>query len=341
VYPYTVQERPERLTRKKIHELFLNPERPPFLDFSPPLFTTESAAIKARSGAVEKGLLAPSLEEIADSHGSPPFSTVLSVCKLLKLHSLIPPIEGVGIEVGSGLALLSCALKKLDENHSINGIIALEATKPFVTHGIRLTSQELLGDQARAILPCYGVFEDLPMEDSSLDFGFQIESLHHADSLNLAISEISRIIRPGGYFVSIDRSWIDSVKQKTLEKMLDHEYSRDWLRGKNFNPDVRFTRRQNGEHEYRDREWIEAFQKNGFTITAIAFLHPKLKTWHVLKRFIGLLNINKLFKIEVESRPGILRTFVAQTLGIKKLKFSNLLISPHPRPLMVMILRKN
>lgn len=341
MYPLAVNPRLERHTLNQIREFFRGPNQPMFLDFSPPFETTESAAIKARSGAVEKGLKAPSLEDIASSHGSPPFSTILGVCKLLKQHTLLPELEGFGIEVGSGLALLSCAFKQMDENNSIEGIIALEATKPFVTNGIRLSSQELLGNQSRAILPCYGVFEDIPIEDSAIDFGIQIESLHHAESLSSAISEITRIIRPGGYFISIDRSWIDNAKQETLEKMLDHEYSRDWLKGKNFDPNVRFTRRQNGEHEYRDREWIEAFETNGFSVLSKTFLHPNLEFWHVLKRVIGLLHLNRFLRIEVEARPGIIRTFVAQSLGIKKFMFSNLIISPHPRPLTVMVLKKN
>ena len=263
------------------------------------------------------------------------------MCKLLKRHGLIPPLEGYGIEVGAGLALLSCSFKQLDENDLIDGIIALEATKPFVTNGIRLSSQELLGNQSRAILPCYGVFEEIPIEDCAIDFGIQIESLHHAESLSLAISEISRIIRPGGYFISIDRSWIDNVKQETLEKMLDHEYSHDWLMGKNFPPYIRFTRKQNGEHEYRDREWIEAFETNGFRVISRTFLHPKLEWWHVFKRLIGLLHMKKIFRIEVESRRGILRSFLAQWLGIKTSRISSILISPHPRPLTVMILYKH
>ncbi len=336
-----MNQRPKRLSKNQIRELFQSPNQPLFLDFSPPSSTTEGIAIKARSGAVEKGLNGPSLGDIAGSHGSPPFSTILGVCTLLNRQGLMPNLEGYGIEVGSGLALLSCAFKQLDETNLIEGIIALEATKPFVTNGIRLSSQEVLGNQSRAILPCYGVFEDIPIEDSAIDFGIQIESLHHAESLSSAISEISRIIRPGGFFISIDRSWIDNVKQETLEKMLDHEYSRDWLKGKNFDPNVRFTRRQNGEHEYRDREWIEAFETNGFSMLSKTFLHPNLEFWHVLKRVIGLLHLDKFLKIEVKSRPGIIRTFVAQSLGIKKFMFSNLIISPHPRPLTVMILKKN
>ena len=54
VYSLGVNQRPNRLSLHQIREIFQSPNRPPFLDFSPPVSTTESTAIKARSGAVEK-----------------------------------------------------------------------------------------------------------------------------------------------------------------------------------------------------------------------------------------------------------------------------------------------
>ena len=331
---------PTRLSRRNIQNLFLSSNQPLYLDFWPSKETTESVAIKARSSAVEQGLGASSLNDVAGSHGSPPFATILSLCQLLNEKNLLPNIQGLGIEVGSGLALLSCALKRLDVSGSISGIIALEATKPFVTDGIRLSTEELLGEDSRSILPCYGVFEDIPVADNALDFGIQIESLHHAHSLSEAINEISRIIRPGGYFISIDRSWVDSVSQATLELMLDHQYSSNWLKEKNFDPSVRFTRRDNGEHEYRDLEWIEAFERNNFSVISVSFLHPKIELWHVAKRVIGIFNLNRLFSVKVKSRPGILRTYVTHKFGVKNRHFSNLLVSSHPRPLTVIVLKK-
>jgi len=330
-----------RLTRWQLQDLFQGGKLPNYLNFSPSEATIQSLAIKARSSAVEKGLNASNLSEIAASHGSPPFSTILGTWELLKKRDLIPKFEGIGIEVGSGLALLSCAVKKLDKESSIIGLIALEATKPFVTSGIGMTSREILGKDANSILPCFGVFEEIPLEDNSIDFGIQIESLHHANSLSDAIKEISRIICPGGYFVSIDRSWVDSVSQATLESMLDHQYSKEWLKGKNFDPDNEFTRRDNGEHEYRDCEWIDAFEKNGFRLVSLSFLHPSIEFWHVVKRFVSIFHLDRFFSIQVKSRPGVLRTYLAQTIGLKKISFSKLLISPHPRPLTVMVLRKN
>jgi SAM-dependent methyltransferase len=330
-----------RLTRAQVQDLFQGGNRSNYLNFSPSEAIIQSVAIKARSNAVEKGLNSSNLSDIAGSHGSPPFSIILGTWELLKSRGLIPKIQGIGIEVGSGLALLSCAVKTQDIENLITGLIALEATKPFVTSGIGITSREILGKDASSILPCFGVFEEIPLEDNSIDFGIQIESLHHANTLSDAIKEISRIICPGGYFVSIDRSWVDTVTQATLESMLNHQYSREWLKGKNFDQNLEFTRRDNGEHEYRDCEWLDAFESNGFKVISLSFLHPKIELWHVVKRIISIFHLNRFFSIQVKSRPGILRTYLAQTVGFKKFSFSNLLVSPHPRPLTVMVLRKN
>jgi hypothetical protein len=54
-------------------------------------------------------------------------------------------------------------------------------------------------------------------------------------------------------------------------------------------PEIELTRRMNGEHEYRRREWLEAFQAAGFRLLAMAELEreaePPLKSLARLASF--------------------------------------------------------
>jgi SAM-dependent methyltransferase len=307
----------------------------------PPKFYSESTAILSRGAATEKNLMNQNLDEVIQGTGSPPYDVIFELLEALRENRLIPEISGIGIELGAGLALLSAALVATDKQDLIQGIFALEAVKPFASNGIEKISSEILGSKKLKILPCYGVFEDIPLENGSLDFACQIESLHHAEDLNIAIREVARVLRPEAYLISIDRSWIDSVSTEVLEEMLDHEYSKQWLEAKRFNSDASFSRRDNGEHEYRDRDWKSAFERAGFTLVVEKHLHPEFKLWNAIKRLLGLLALSNFAGIEVMARPGTLRNFLLQKLGFPAREHSGLLRSPHPRPLTLFVFQKD
>lgn len=316
-------------------------ERPSFLNFMPPKKIANSLAISSREYATNRNLESQNLETIIVATGSPSYDVIRKVLELLRSQKVLPRIEGVGIELGAGLALLSVALIQEDDQNLIEGIFALEAVMPFASKGIQRTSAEILGPQRLKIMPCYGVFEEIPLADHTLDFACQIESLHHAEDLDVALKEVSRVLRPGAYLISIDRSWTDSVSTKVLEEMLDHEYSKQWLDAKKFNSESTFTRRDNGEHEYRDKDWKRAFERSGFTLVTEKHLHPDFKLWNAVKRILGLLAISNLVGVKVKARPGTLRNFFAQTPGFGKSGYSNLIRSSHPRPLTVFVFQKN
>jgi SAM-dependent methyltransferase len=326
----------------KLKEYFRSEDnRPTYVDFLPSKGITDSLAISARESAIEKNLQLDDFEAMLRGQSLPPYKVLRQVLELLRSKRVLPPIEGVGIELGAGLALLSVALIQRDDQNLIEGIFALEAVKPFASKGIQRTSAEILGPQRFKIMPCYGVFEEILLADCTLDFACQIESLHHAEDLEIALKEVSRVLRPGAYLISIDRSWIDSVPTKVLDEMLDHEYSKQWLDAKKFNSESTFTRRDNGEHEYRDKDWKRAFERSGFTLVMEKHLHPDFKLWNAIKRLLGLLAISNLVGIKVKARPGTLRNFFAQNLGLRKSDYSNLIRSPHPRPLTVFVFQKD
>lgn len=280
-----------------------------------------------------------SVSDIANAEGSPSYETINDLVKVLKKLSILPDMTGFGVELGSGIGLLSSAILDEDNQSKIRGVLAVEAVLPFVEFGIKFTAKEILGNDQYKILPCYGSFNSMNIADTTIDFIIQIEALHHADRLMPPIAETFRILKQGGFFVSIDRSWPNETKRAVLEELLDHKYSKDWLIQKGF-PEGIFTRRDNGEHEYIDKDWESAFEKTGYTRKRIIHLHPELTLRHVFKRVICLFKLNGIFGIRIKSRNGLIRSFLIYKLKLKTTKFSSVIISPHPRPLTISIWEK-
>jgi len=314
--------------------------RPNFLDFLPPERYVKGLAIGSREQAIEKALNLNDLNSIVGVQGLPPFQVLRDVLDELSDLNALPILEGTGIELGAGLALLSIAFLERDLNREIKGIVALEAVKPFVEKGIQKAGAQILGERSCCLLPCYGIFEEIPVEDQTFDFALQIESLHHAENLDNAVRELSRILKKGGVIVSFDRSWENSTRPEVLEELLDHEYSKDWLKTKHFAHEKKFTRRDNGEHEYTDNDWIQTFKKHDLSLIKLVHLHPKVETWHVKKRIASLLHISRLLGIKINSRPGVIRGWIGQKIGKGSRIHSNLLVSPHPRPLTMFVFKR-
>ena len=329
------------LTRDELKSNFASEsERPLYLDFKPRITIVGSKPIESREAATRKSLQLDNIDDIAGLEGSPSFEVVNSLVKVLKDARILPKLTGIGVEVGSGLGLLSAALIRQDNFGGITGILAVEAGLPFVETGIKLAAQSTLGNQAIKIMPCYGSFDQLAIESNAVDFIVQIEALHHADDLGPPLTEAHRILKPGGFFVSIDRSWPNNVSTIVLEELLDHRYSSEWLEVKGFPSDKPFSRRDNGEHEYRDLEWENAFKNAGFTSKRISHLHPPFKLWHFKKRSVGILKLNRLARIKIPSRSGLFRGFILEKINLKFLRIGGLVGTKHPRPLTVSVWQK-
>jgi SAM-dependent methyltransferase len=329
------------LTKEELEALFIKEGvRAPFLDFMPRSAIVASKPITSRESATRKSLEKDVLNEIAGLEGSPSFEVINSLVESLKGARILPELSGIGVEVGSGLGLLSAACINQDSANQIVGILAIEAGFPFVETGIKLASQSTLGDKSYKIVPCYGSFDEIGIEAGVIDFVIQIEALHHADDLIPPIVEAHRILKSGGFFISIDRSWPNEVERSVLEELLDHQYSSEWLKTKGFPSDKPFSRRDNGEHEYRDQDWERAFERAGFISKRITHLHPQFKVWHFKKRLVGAVNLNRAAKIKVPSRSGVFRGFILGKLRTNHRLFGGLLESAHPRPLTASVWQK-
>jgi ubiquinone/menaquinone biosynthesis C-methylase UbiE len=99
------------------------------------------------------------------------------------------------LELASGKGLNSLYLAKQNPNVT------------FV--GIDLTPEHVKFSQERAkalfnLTFQQGNFQDLQFQAASFDIVFEVESICHSTDMEKAISEVARVLKPGGYFVVIE-----------------------------------------------------------------------------------------------------------------------------------------
>lgn len=250
-----------------------------------------------------------------------------------------PEFRGVGIELGAGLGLLGIVSSKSPQ---VEALISIEICRTFVTDAIPAAAKELLGADSKKIIPTYGSFEDYEITDGEIDFAVQIESLHHSYDLKKAAEELFRILKPGGFLYSLDRSHPDSVSNETLNGLLDHQYPKSWLEHHGYPSEKPMSRRQNGEHEIRDSEWKVTFENAGFVTETFKFIAPRLELWNVKKRLACLvLKWTPMGKrIKIPARSGVIRGYLLQKLGARNSYLGSVAIGLQPRWKTVMVFRK-
>jgi ubiquinone/menaquinone biosynthesis C-methylase UbiE len=92
-------------------------------------------------------------------------------------------------------------------------------------------SESMLGFAAADLERCCGSMTALPFKDGAFDAAYATESLEHAVDVDAAVTEICRIVAPGGRIVIIDKNadhwgklktpeWERWFRRKELEKLL-------------------------------------------------------------------------------------------------------------------------
>ncbi len=128
------------------------------------------------------------------------------------------------LDVGCGKGRFARILKERNPDASIVGLDLAEAMLRFVP---------------KEIAPCSASMTDLPFANRSFDAVYATESLEHAVDIERAVSEICRVVKPGGKIVIIDKNaehwgrlktpaWEKWFRRKELEKLLGrhcHEVS--------------------------------------------------------------------------------------------------------------------
>lgn len=310
------------------------------LVISDSLAVRETLALKNREASLRANLENIDIEQAISNQGAAPFKVIHQVTQKMLELAIFPKLEGAGLELGCGSALFSISMLGHDSERKIQAIITVEAAKEYVETMIGRSVLEFLTRDQETVIPALGTFEQLNLDDNSLDFILQFEALHHAQDPYKPPIESFRILKPGGYFISVDRSWPDGTTRNSREDLLNHVYEEEWLINKGFPTDKPFSRRDNGEHEYTDSEWISFFKSAGFVLEKIQPITPTPGLKEIVKRVLCIFRLESLFGIKIPARKGLIRAWILEIVGRNVPLIGNQIITEHPRPLVAFIFRK-
>jgi len=176
-------------------------------------------------------------------------------------------MSGIGVELGSGCSAISVELVKLHKQ--IEKIYAVEIVPEIVEHAAsHLISMHGVEEK---VIPVVGSFDDIKLDEDSVDFIVEFDSLHHSFDLDRTINESHRILKPGSKLLAIDRAhWRTSKRRRNeLENV---KYSKEWLMARGLDPNLVITRAENGEHEHLLSDYLKAFKNAGFSDVRWVFL---------------------------------------------------------------------
>ena len=172
-------------------------------------------------------------------------------------------IHGIGIDLGGGVGCISSTLAKRD---SVDKIYCVELVEDAVKLCHNIVKQEILKNEKHKVVSVVGDYDNLELEDNSIDFAVSWDSMHHSTDPVKTFKECKRVLKKNCVFIIVDRAHNNSTPDSEIERMLNITYDEKFLT-KYYRPkDTILTRRQNGEHEYRFFEWKKFFEESGFDL---------------------------------------------------------------------------
>ena len=171
-------------------------------------------------------------------------------------------LKGIGADMGSGAGTLATAVSRYD---GVKKIFAVESSLWHVVNVIPKTIRGLKLNPSK-IVGCFGSFDRTQFPDNHLDFVVELGSFHHTNNSirDVTLKEMRRILKPGGIIIAIERSREDSIMDDEIHKILSKKMDKSYNERYGFPVEMPLTRLDWGEHEYRQKEWIEAFEGNKF-----------------------------------------------------------------------------
>lgn len=195
-----------------------------------------------------------------------------------KLHGNV--FKGIGLELGAGVGIFSALLSN---GKLVDKVYALEIV-PNLVAKIQKRVFKKYGKQNK-LISTLGSFDDVRLEDNSCDFIFEYDSLHHSFDLNITLKEAYRVLKPGGVIIALDRVQSNLMNESLKSRLLKYQYTKEWLKENKYDENVFLSREMNGEHEIRENEWINYFEKSGFSSVSITHMvrpSPKLFFYSII-----------------------------------------------------------
>lgn len=178
-------------------------------------------------------------------------------------------LRGIGIDLGAGVGCISSTIAL---KNNVKKIYSLEVVEDVIRLCQPIVINKILKSKNHKVISVAGSFNNIELEDNSLDFAVAWHSIHHSNNPLITFKECYRVLKPGGKFIVVDRVYNNSTPDSEIERMLNIVYNEEFL-VKNYRPrGIILTRRENGEHDYRFYEWDNFIKKSGFKpISSIVF----------------------------------------------------------------------
>ena len=172
-------------------------------------------------------------------------------------------MKGIGIDLGGGVGCISSTIAKKED---VKKIFCVELVEDVVKLCQPVVKKNILGKNSNKVISVVGSFDNLELEDNSIDFAVSWDSMHHSSNLIKTLTECKRVLKDDSVFVIVDRAHNNSTSDSEIERMLNVVYDEEFLIKNYRSKDTILTRRENGEHEYRFFEWNNYFKQTGFEI---------------------------------------------------------------------------
>lgn len=205
------------------------------------------------------------------------------------LNALSTPLAGRGIDLAAGTLWAAPILLNAG---AVERLYCLEYSRHrLLSIGPRVLEHYDVSPER--IVLVYGSFYDLQLEAESLDFAFLSQAFHHADRPAALLTELRRVLRPGGtviivgehilrardYALYLARAGASITLPRSLQRrLLGHELDvRLSLRPSA--RDVMPTDSVLGDHAYSSDEYRGLFTEAGFGVRALRRPHSHYQSF--------------------------------------------------------------
>ena len=187
---------------------------------------------------------------------------LLEIIRFAKIYLRLKefPLTGIGLELGAGIGYFSATLS---EEPDVKLLYVVEYASQYVEKIMPIVFEHYARNPEK-LQRVVGDFNKLKLDNSSLDFIYELGSLHHSEDLSVTLQECYRVLKPGGVLIAIDRGWKDSTSDEDLQTILKQELNPVLKQRYGFPINKSVTREDWGEHEIRVKEWMDAFKTAGF-----------------------------------------------------------------------------